>query len=93
MERDEKENVARAVYEIQKEAKLLRIILMDTIDKDIPGENLITAIKNFKKKRLPFNKLNLGILIDLKIILFPFKLTGDPKKDMGQKNPDINPPD
>lgn len=93
MEKGEEENIDRATYEIKKEAALLRAVLMDAVNKGIPDENLTTAIKNFQKKRLPFNKLNLGMLIYFKIVLIPFKLTGDPEKDIGQKNPDINPPD
>lgn len=90
----DKDKFDLVVYEINKEIKLLLDVISSVLNKNAPVENLVKAVENFKKKRQLINNLGAGLVINIgNVALAVFKLTGDLKRDINQKDLSKEKPD
>ena len=88
MDNEEKRQATlNAINELNKELQTIKRIFAYTLNGLAPIEAFGNAVQRFQEKRQALNNLNKGILVGIgnfNIEIFP--LTGDLKKDGGQKN-------
>jgi hypothetical protein len=84
---EKRQAVIKATQELLRELDTLKRMFAYAVNGLAPMEALTKGIQRYQEKRQSLNNLNQGMLIGVSrfnIELFP--LTGDPKKDGGQKN-------
>ncbi len=80
--------VTKATKELMQEIKTMKRMFLYVVNGLAPEEALLKSIQRYKEKRQVLNNLiNHGIVIGIgQFQMELFTLTGDPKKDGGQKN-------
>lgn len=83
----------KVLAEIYDALEKLRPILVDCLNRIRPPGDLESAIQKFRKSLQGLNNRNTGIVLGVQtftLALFP--LSGDPAKDLGQKNKSLDVP-